>query len=346
MSEMLIHSNSQLSSDSLPDLCDTEQQPTDVAENGSLPPLDCYWNPGPETKRERLKLRLLHGVSQAGGLLRRVFGSLAKSSVGILTYHRIAPKYAGVPFPTINVTPDRFRRQIVGLQRQGFRFVALGSVLSAQRAGATLRDKTVVLTFDDIYDNVFQNAFPILQELKIPATVFISTAFIDSKEPFLFDPWAIENQQQLPTEAWLPITDEHLRAMLASGLIELGAHTHTHRDFRNRPVEFAADLERGVHELSSRYDAKRMSFAFPYGSPRMGFCDGDMMGAVASLGLRCGLTTGPHTNPTATSPFGWGRFHVFQHDTPNSLAAKLEGWYEWLPKLKNKLSRQSVREAS
>jgi len=307
-----------------------------------LPGIEHYWNPGEETPRERLKLRVLHKVAECGGLMRPVFGRLATSTVGILTWHRITSEVCGVASPTINVTPERFRQQLLGLRDAGFRFSSLSSVLDAcdgRSQDIVLPDRTVVVTFDDIYDNVFQNAWPVLQELNIPATFFISTAFVDSPEPFLFDPWAIQNQDHIPESAWRPITNDHLQTMLQSELIELGAHTHTHQDFRSRPEDFAEDLAMGVTELQTRYGVNDLPFAFPYGIPRMGFSAEPLMDAVRRSGLRCGLTTGSHTNGINTSPFGWGRFHVFEHDTPRSLAAKLDGWYEWLPKLKNLLTR-------
>ncbi len=316
--------------------------------NPALPPLDSYWKPQPETSRERIKLQLLHQISSFAGLMRPVIGRLAKSSVSVLTYHRIASTYQDTPFPTINVTPERFRKQLVGLKQAGFRFQSLSSVLDACENGTqeTLPERTVVVTFDDIYDNVYQNAWPVLQELEIPVTFFVSTAFIDSTEPFLFDPWAMTHRYryQVPREAWLPITDAHLRTMLNSGMAELGAHTDTHQDFRNRPQAFAADLAIGVQKLSERYGVKELPFAFPYGIPRIGFTSEALMDVTKNLGLRCGLTTGAHTNSTSASPFGWGRFHVFQHDTPRSLAAKIDGWYEWLPKIKNLLTRKQRLE--
>jgi hypothetical protein len=313
--------------------------------NPALPPLDSYWSPQRETIRERVKLQLLHQISNFAGLLRPVLGRLAKSSVSVLTYHRIAPRCNGVPFPTINVTPETFRAQLQGLKRSGFQFGSLSSVLDACEAAGDggvpdLPERTVVVTFDDIYDNVFQHAWPVLQELNIPVTFFVSTAFIDSPEPFLFDPWAQQHRDAVPEEAWLPITDAHLRTMLDTGLAELGAHTDTHQDFRNRPQAFAADMAIGVQKLRHRYKVERLPFAFPYGIPRMGFTAEALMDVTKGLGLRCGLSTGGNTNKLTSSPFGWGRFHVFQHDNSRSLAAKIDGWYEWLPKIKNILTRK------
>lgn len=305
-------------------------------------PLDCYWNPGEETVAQKMKLKVTQKVSETGGILRHVFGSLANSSVGILTYHRVTDAVEGVPFPTINVTPDTFRRQLTKLQASGFQFASLQTVLDAHATKTTIPERTVVVTFDDIYDNVFQHAFPVLRELNIPATCFLSTAFIDSPEPFLFDPWARKHGRRIPNNSWLPITTSHTEEMADSGLIEFGAHTHTHQDFRNRPEDFREDVAVGMQNMKARFGVLPTSFAYPYGIPRDGFCNTKLMDAVQDLGLRCGLSTRSQTNKLSKSPYGWGRFHVFEHDTPSALAAKLDGWYEWLPKLKDTFVRSKM----
>ena len=41
------------------------------------------------------------------------------NSFGILMYHRVTPPVEGVPPPTWNVTPERFRRQLGGLLARG-----------------------------------------------------------------------------------------------------------------------------------------------------------------------------------------------------------------------------------
>ena len=315
----------------------------DESPTHQLPPLDYYWNPGPETLRERRKLQVLHALATTGGFMGHALGRRAKASIGILTYHRVSNAVRGVPFPTVNVTANTLRRQLSGLQRSGFHFVSLSSVLDAcQKTDcktdiAPLPEKTVVVTFDDIYDNMFLNAWPVLQELNIPATIFVSTGFIDLRRPFLFGSWANRHFNKIPEDSWRPITSRHIKEMLQSGLIELGAHTHSHQDFRDRTEAFAVDVAIGVQQLQKRFAVDRLSFAFPYGSPRLGFTSRPLMDAVKDLGLRCGLTTGSHVNRHDSSPFGWGRFHVFEHDTTTSLAAKLDGWYEWLPSLKDRL---------
>jgi hypothetical protein len=36
-------------------------------------------------------------------------------------------------------------------------------------------------------------------------------------------------------------------------------------------------------------------------------------------------------------PFGWGRISVFDWDTSFTLAGKLNGWYDWAPRMKHRL---------
>ena len=125
-----------------------------LADTLPLPPVDDYWNPGEPGTRYRARLAALHQVSKLGGVLRQLLGTRITNAVGVLTYHRISPVCEGVPEPTINVTPVRFRRQIVGLLKRGFRFITLQEALDAQAQGREFLESTVVLTFDDIYDNV------------------------------------------------------------------------------------------------------------------------------------------------------------------------------------------------
>lgn len=306
-----------------------------------------FWNPGPATFREHAKLRLLHGIAVGSGCFRPIFGRLATSTFGVLTYHRIterrcASRDGRATEPSINVSPEQFRKQLLGLKEKGFQFCSLADVIEASskwsRQGGSFPERLVAVTFDDIYDNVFHNAWPVLKEFKIPATVFISTAFLDSIEPFPFDHWAKQFLTDVPRRDWLPIQSKNLEQMLDSDLIDVGAHTHTHQDFRTRPHDFARDLNVGIEQLQNRFCEGELPFAFPYGIPRLGFANQQLMEHVRDAELTCGLTTGSHTNACDCSPFGWGRFHVFEHDTAASLSAKLDGYYQWLPAVKNKVT--------
>jgi peptidoglycan/xylan/chitin deacetylase (PgdA/CDA1 family) len=180
-----------------------------------------------------------------------------------------------------------------------------------------------VVTFDDGYENNYLSALPVLEELQVPATVFLATAFLDHHGPFPFDDWSAAGSKRVPDISWRPLTTEECRLMTASGLVELGAHTHTHQRFAGRCQDFARDLETSVAVLRDRFDILQPTFAFPFGlnSP-------EMIDAAKKAGVRCALTTQPERSHLHTDAFGWGRFAADDADTAATLAAKMNGWYE------------------
>jgi peptidoglycan/xylan/chitin deacetylase (PgdA/CDA1 family) len=111
----------------------------------------------------------------------------------ILAYHRVMP----LPDPDrfdfdlelISTTPERFRAQMLHL-KQHFLPLRLSDVAAALDANDSLPPDAVVVTFDDGYDDNYRIAYPILRELGIPATFFVSTGHIDSGKPFGYD-WLV-----------------------------------------------------------------------------------------------------------------------------------------------------------
>ncbi|MGY3038762.1 peptidoglycan/xylan/chitin deacetylase (PgdA/CDA1 family) [Rhodanobacter sp. TND4EL1] len=111
----------------------------------------------------------------------------------ILAYHRVMPLPDPATFDfdleLISTSPERFREQM-RLLKQHFRPMRLGDVAAMLDAGKPLPPDAVVVTFDDGYDDNYRNAYPILRELGIPATFFVSTGHIDSGRPFAYD-WLV-----------------------------------------------------------------------------------------------------------------------------------------------------------
>jgi peptidoglycan/xylan/chitin deacetylase (PgdA/CDA1 family) len=285
------------------------------------------------TLSERCKELGIQAVSRVAVGLNWLMGSRAAGNLGILTYHRVVRDVRGLPRPLHNVTPERFREQLSGLLRRGFRFWPLGQVLAARAAGWGIPAKTVVVTFDDGYESVYTEALPVLRDLNVPATVFVNTAYLDQDSPFPVDAWGITFRNQAPRTTYRPLTRAQCHEMLQSGLIELGAHTHTHQDFRNRPGALLQDLRLNVDLLREYFGLDALTFAFPFGRPRLGFTSPELMAAVRQVGVRCALTMEASVVDPHSDPFGWGRFNAFAWDSSATLAAKLNGWFGWAPKL-------------
>jgi peptidoglycan/xylan/chitin deacetylase (PgdA/CDA1 family) len=281
------------------------------------------------------------GMRTAGRIatgLHALLGSRAGERVGVLTYHRVAPHVRAVPPPSHNVAPERFREQIEGLLRRGFTVWPLRRIVEQAANGDDIPARIIAITFDDGFGTVFTQAWPILRDLRVPATVFLNTGYLDSTDPFPFDTWGRKWKGRLPPDRYRPLTSAQCRELQMSGLVELGTHTHTHADFRNRPIEFRKDLQLSVSILRTRFGLKEVPFAFPYGSPMLGFSGGTLMESARDAGVLCGLTTESVLIDLRSDPLQWGRFNAFAWDTSATLAAKLAGWYSWATKLRQRLA--------
>lgn len=282
-------------------------------------------------------------VNKVGAGLRSFAGDQSGNRFGMLMYHRIAEVTRGVPEPSINVTPDQFARQIEGLMLLGYDFWPLSKMLEHYNAGKRIPSQTTAITFDDGFEGIYHNVWPVISDLQVPITVFLCTAFLDNTTPFHFDYWGQKHRDQVPPESYRPLSVAQCQELAADPLVDFGAHTHTHQDFRGRPDDLREDLQKNVDELERLFGQKDISFAFPYGTPRLGYASDDMIEAVRQVGVSCSLTTQGILNEPFRDPYHWGRFNVFPWDTPRTIAGRLGGWYSWAPKLKHFFMRPFTR---
>lgn len=105
----------------------------------------------------------------------------------ILCYHRVLPALPQDPHGVLNpwdlVTETARFRAHMEILREGFVLVPLEDLLR-QLVGGHLEPGQVCVTFDDGYSDNFFYAFPILRDLKIPATVFLVTDYVERERPF------------------------------------------------------------------------------------------------------------------------------------------------------------------
>lgn len=94
----------------------------------------------------------------------------------VLNYHRVLAE----PDPLFDDEPtvETFRWQMRLLSRY-FNVLSLPEAIAKLAAGR-LPARAVCITFDDGYRSVHDLALPVLNEFGLPATVFVSTAYLDS----------------------------------------------------------------------------------------------------------------------------------------------------------------------
>lgn len=288
--------------------------------------------------RNTWKRRLLDVLAAP---LQACFGPRERDAFGILMYHRVTNPPPGHPVPTWNVTPERFEAQLAGLLARGWQAWPLSQVLRWAEQSLPIPRRAFVVTFDDGYANNLLSAHPILTRLHVPATVFLATAYLDRREPFPSDDWSVAGKPGVPSETWRPLTTAECHRLTANGLVELGAHTHTHADFRGRPADFVADLEQNLAILRDVFGALEPAFAFPYGTKGDGFATPELAQAARDAGVTCCLTTEEAIVRAGDDPFDWGRFAPDQYDSAPTLAAQLGNWQPTLRRLARAVVRRS-----
>ena len=218
----------------------------------------------------------------------------------ILMYHMIRAPAAGARFNKLRVSPAAFERQLAWLAQDGWTFAFL-SELAWERGPCAA--KTVVLTFDDGYRDNYSAADPLLRKYGAKATLFLVADRFD--RDWSKTKKAHHDSGELAAEPKLANTD--VRAMLASGRWELGAHTLTHPVLpRLTPAEREQEVAGGKTALEDEFGVPVRSFAYPFGI----FGDADVAAARAA-GYRFAVTTqGGVSAPGVDDPLRLKRLKV------------------------------------
>lgn len=235
----------------------------------------------------------------------------------ILCYHNVvAGDEASAGGAGLHLRCDRFERQVRWLTAH-YDVLSLREFIGRLAAGATLHS-TAAVTFDDGYAGVFEHAVPILDALRIPATVFVVAEAPGRSEGFWWDrPEVVVCATPVRRQRWLnelrgdgpailsetrpsaavdlPLTHRPadwatIRASVGNGM-DIGVHSATHRSLPSL-TDDELDYEIGasratIHRATGVWPEV---FAYPYGlsTPRVR-ARVQSAGYRAAFGLDAGL---------------------------------------------------------
>ncbi len=187
--------------------------------------------------------------------------------VPILMYHSILkdPAAAG----KYVVSPQTLETDLRYLKEQGYTTVRCADLAAYVREGKPLPEKPVMITFDDGHKNNLTYALPILEKLDMCAVVSVVGKY---SEEFS------QSEDHHPSYAYL--SWEEIRALCASGHVEIGNHSYDMhaRDGRKGTMKrFGEDKECYVSALKTDLDKTQrllkqncgiepIVFAYPFGS--------------------------------------------------------------------------------
>ena len=229
-------------------------------------------------------------------------------AVPILMYHsvcnntRVQTDY--------RVSPETFENDLAYLQKNGYTAVFVADLIAYVYEGYPLPEKPVILTLDDGYLNNLTEVLPLLERYDMKATVSVVGEF---SETFSVSP------DRNPLYAYL--TWEDIRALDASGRVEIGNHTYAMHEIGTRRgcmklqgeseetygKALTADLNKLQDALTQQSGLTPIVFTYPYG-----FVSEESLPVIRKLGFLAALTCYERINYITGEPeqlYRLGRFN-------------------------------------
>ena len=173
--------------------------------------------------------------------------------VKVFRYRHVVPDSIRQSREAIPAT--EFRRQLELLDRWGYTTVTLRDIKLAMAGELLLPKKPVVLTFDRGYREVYDVAFPLLEEFESTAVVFAAADRTIRRA-------ALDREPGLPLS---PLLDDRQILEMHTAGIEIGAHGMTSaRLARLVPAAAWDEINGSRLELENLLGTPIISFAYPY----------------------------------------------------------------------------------
>jgi peptidoglycan/xylan/chitin deacetylase (PgdA/CDA1 family) len=184
----------------------------------------------------------------------------------ILLYHRIAdPPVPGSLAARYYTSPADFQWQMQALADWGYTTIPISLLVEAILNGTPLPPRPVVISFDDGYASVYENAFPIMQTLGFTGVMYLVWDYMGAT-------------------GYMDIGQ--IQSMAAAGW-EIGSHsmTHAHLPAVHDQVQF--EVGESKSRLAADIGVNVETFAFPYGE-----ADPFVFDKVSEYGYRAAVGLG------------------------------------------------------
>lgn len=224
--------------------------------------------------------------------------------VPVLMYHYVRP----LPDPNVDrlgyglsVSPETLREQLQFLNDKGYTTITPQELYQGLQSPKSLPAKPILLTFDDGYADFYAEAYPLLKEFKMDATLFVVTGFVGDAQGRY-------------------VTWNQLREMQASGLVTMGAHSQTHINVATNP-RGPQEIIRSKEILEQRLSQTITTFAYPSGAYSPAAID-----TVHTAGFEVAFTTEPGMRHTFDKRYVLPRVRIKGGMTMEDFADALAGY--------------------
>jgi len=220
------------------------------------------------------------------------FETAFAAGLPILTYHKLGPRPWGARLKGLYVSRRLFERQLKELRDAGFRSGSLDH-LPKELASVS---RTVVLTFDDGFENVLRHGLEPLARFEFQAIEFLVADRLG----------AVNDWEMADGEVQEKLLDRRqVTDWLAAGH-EIGSHTRTHPFLtRLSRIEAKEEISASKKTLEDLFGRPVRHFCYPYGD-----CNSLVADLVQDAGYTTACTTRGGVNTPAIAPFQLHRFTV------------------------------------
>jgi len=234
-------------------------------------------------------------------------------------YHSISEEQSnGIhPYYVTSTSPEVFARHMQFLRENGYRGLTLEDAVRRLQSDDGLPSQSIVITFDDGYEDFYTHAYPILSQYGFQAAVFLATGYI-ADTPRIF--------KDKPCLTWIQIRELH-----GAG-ITFGSHTVTHPQLKSVSAEsLAYELRQSKATLEQGIGCHVNSFCYPYAFPEQDMpFQYRLKSMLQDVGYEHCLTTMLGVASASDDKFFLKRLPASSRDDLLFLKAKLEGGYDWL----------------
>ncbi|MGM9978189.1 MAG: polysaccharide deacetylase family protein [Clostridium sp.] len=161
--------------------------------------------------------------------------------VPVLYYHSVDPSEAN----EVIISPQKLREELTFIKDSGYTTLTMSELNDYILNNAPIPEKSIVITFDDGYADNYANAFPILKELDMKATIFVISNFTDKDGYYM--------------------TSQQIKEMSDYG-IDIQSHTASHAHLNQLTYEEQlSELKTSKEKLESITEKPVISIAYPFG---------------------------------------------------------------------------------
>ncbi|WP_176452791.1 polysaccharide deacetylase family protein [Aeromonas sp. A35_P] len=173
----------------------------------------------------------------------------------------------------------------------------------------------LMITADDGYQDNLTRMLPLLEKYGYKAVVYVVTGEG-------YNRWDVEQVNNPDTRVDL-MNGEQLKALVASGHVEIGGHTLTHpRLSKLAPEQQAHEIQENKRQLESLLGHPLLSFAYPYGD-----MDESAKAQAMAAGYRFAVATNSGPRAMHQDPFRIRRIAIFPRTDVFGLWRKIRGNY-------------------